>query len=151
MSLLFKLSGLFILFLVCTALGFQKSVNIKKRSHRLNSFYRSLILLAERIKSGAGEIGEILPLCFNDTLVYIEKGEILFDKSYLETADIDLIDEYFSNLGFSDKDSEYERTRLFISLIKKQLDQAEEMAQSLCKLYNTLGVLIGVFICIFLL
>lgn len=151
MSLLFKIAGLAVIFCVCAMGGFHKSRTIRKRAQRLSSVYRSMTVLAERIKTGAGEVGVILPLCFEEGLVYMEDGKICFDSCFLEKGDIDLLNEFFGDLGAEDKDSEYERTRLFAELINKQAREAEMNAENLCKLYNTLGISAGVFICIFFL
>ena len=59
MSLLFKITGLAVIFCVCAMGGFYKSRTIRKRAQRLSAVYRSITVLAERIKTGAGEIGVI--------------------------------------------------------------------------------------------
>jgi stage III sporulation protein AB len=41
--------------------------------------------------------------------------------------------------------------QLFASLLQKQRKEAEEKKEKLSKLYNSLGVLFGIFICIFFL
>ena len=149
MSLLFKIAGLAVIFAVCTFTGFLKSANIKRRSQKLGCLYRSVSLFGERVKSDGSEISRILPQSFNNNLVYINNGEIGFNTDYLLPEDIALISEFLSDLGLRDKDSEYERICLFAKLIGKQKNEAEERAQSLCKLYNTVGILSGLFICIF--
>ena len=75
-------------------------------------------------------------------------NKVLF---WAEKADTDLLTEFFSRFGYGDKNSEYERTKLFTSLLKKQSEEANLKANSLCKLYNTIGLLVGVFLCIFFL
>ena len=149
MGLLFKFTGLLIIFLVCVAVGYQKSCNIRKRAHLLDKVYRSVSILAEYIKTGTGEISKILPKCFEEGFADITDNKINFKHDYLEKLDIDLLTEFFGGLGYGDKNREYERTKLYVSLIKKQSDEAEQKAQSLCKLYNSLGFLSGAFLCIF--
>lgn len=150
MGLLFKFTGLVLIFLVCVAVGYQKSCNIKKRARLLDKVYRSVSILAEYIKSESGEISKLLPGCFEDGFTYITDNKINFKHDYFEKSDIDLLTEFFSGLGYGDKNREYERTKLFAALIKKQSEEANLKAESLCKLYSSLGFLSGAFICIFL-
>lgn len=151
MALLFKASGLATVFLVCVALGYKKSHNIRKRAEILVLIHRSITLFAEYILAENKEIAKLLPTCFGEDFVSVENNNISFKKDYLEKADIDLLSEFFKGLGFNGKNSEYERTRLFASLIKNQSQEANIKAESLCKLYNTLGLLIGTFLCVFFL
>ncbi len=149
MALLFKFTGLLAVFSVSAAIGFAKALNIKKRAERLNSIFRSITVLAEHIKADGREITVILPLCFTDNFIYINGQSIDFDKTYLEKEDIALLNEFFENIGFEDRDTEYERTTLYARLFHSKTEEAEAKAQSLCKLYSSLGVLVGIFLCIF--
>ena len=151
MGLLFKVAELLVILTVCTAFGYEKSHNIRKRARILSLTHRATTLLAEYIKADGGEISKLLPRCFGDDFVRITDNRIEFKKDFLEKSDIDLLKEFFEGLGFGDKNSEYERTKLFVSLIKKQSEEANSRAESLCKLYNTVGFLSGVFVCIFFL
>ncbi len=151
MGLLFKIAGLLVILAVCTAFGYEKSHSIRKRAGILNFLHRATTLLAEYIKSDGGEISKLLPRCFGDDFVKVNDNELNFKKDFLEKSDIDLLKEFFEGLGFGDKNSEYERTKLFVALIKKQSEEANMKAESLCKLYNTVGFLSGVFVCIFFL
>ncbi len=151
MVLLFKVTGLIIVFSVCAVSGYMKSYGIRKRAQVLTSVYRSMTLLSEYIKAGNGEISTILPQSFGEEFLDIKNSRVDFKKNHLENADIDLLTEFFTGFGFNDKNSEYERTKLFTALIKKQCDEASQNAQNLCKLYNTVGVLTGAFVCLFFL
>lgn len=151
MSLLFKISGLAVIFAVSASVGFLKSLNIKNRAQKLGELSRSVSSLAERIRADSGEIGYIIPLCFGENLVYVTDGEINLNQSCLEKEDIALLTEFFNGLGVRDIVSEYERTKLYSQLIKRKADEADEKCAKLCKLYNTVGILSGIFLCIFFL
>lgn len=151
MSLLFKISGLVVIFAVSASVGFLKSLNIKNRAQKLGELSRSVSLLAERIRADSGEIGYIIPLCFAKSLVHITGNRIDLNKSYLEKEDIVLLTEFFDGLGVRDIVSEYERTKLYSQFIKRKADEADEKCAKLCKLYNTVGILSGIFLCIFFL
>lgn len=107
--------------------------------------------LRERIRMGAGEIERLVNVSFEDGAVFVADGKTQIDGRYLEKEDAALLEEFFRDLGMSDSEAEYERTGLYMSLIEKRCGAAEKRCGELCRLYSTLGILCGIFICIFLL
>ena len=151
MAWLFKLAGLLTVFSVCTLGGFFKSMSLKRRHLRLCGFYRSMSELRERIRMGSGEIERLVELSFEKGAVLLYEGKAQIDGGYLEREDTALLEEFFRDLGMSDSDSEYERIGLYMALVMKKCEEAEQKCGELCRLYNALGILCGIFICIFLL
>lgn len=150
MTLLFKASGLILILAVCSAVGFSKSRELKKRAERLSRLARSLGTLSEYIRADKSEIDSLIKRCFEDNTVYFTEGRIYFDKSFLNAEDISLLEEFSVGFGKADADGEYERTHMYAVIVEKQLQAAEDICRRLCGLYNTLGVLCGIFICIYL-
>ena len=151
MAWLFKISGVITVFTVCSMAGFLKSFGLKKRHKKLLAIYRSLSDLRERIRMGGGEIERLVYLCFEEDTSSISEGKAIINTMYLEKADVEILEEFFRDLGMSDSDSEYERTGLYMSIILKISDEAEKKCGELCRLYSSLGILCGLFICIFFL
>lgn len=151
MAWLFKISGVITVFTVCSMAGFLKSFGLKKRHKKLLAIYRSMSDLRERIRMGGGEIERLVYLCFEEDTASISEGKAIINTMYLEKADAEILEEFFRDLGMSDSDSEYERTGLYMSLILKISDEAEKKCGELCRLYSSLGILCGLFICIFFL
>ena len=100
---------------------------------------------------GGGEIERLVYLCFEEDTASILEGKAIINTMYLEKADVEILEEFFRDLGMSDSDSEYERTGLYMSIILKISDEAEKKCGELCRLYSSLGILCGLFICIFFL
>lgn len=151
MAWLFKISGVITVFTVCSMAGFLKSFGLKKRHKKLLAIYRSMSDLRERIRMGGGEIERLVYLCFEEDTASISEGKAIINTMYLEKADVEILEEFFRDLGMSDSDSEYERTGLYMSIILKISDEAEKKCGELCRLYSSLGILCGLFICIFFL
>lgn len=151
MAWLFKISGVITVFTVCSMAGFLKSFGLKKRHKKLLAIYRSMSDLRERIRMGGGEIERLVYLCFEEDTASILEGKAIINTMYLEKADVEILEEFFRDLGMSDSDSEYERTGLYMSIILKISDEAEKKCGELCRLYSSLGILCGLFICIFFL
>ena len=151
MAWLFKISGVITVFTVCSMAGFLKSFGLKKRHKKLLAIYRSMSDLRERIRMGGGEIERLVYLCFEEDTASISEGKAIINAMYLKKADVEILEEFFRDLGMSDSDSEYERTGLYMSLILKISDEAEKKCGELCRLYSSLGILCGLFICIFFL
>lgn len=151
MAWLFKLSGLLIVFTAAALTGFLKSLQLKKRYRKLCGIYRSLSDLRERVRLGTGEIERIVAQSFEDGTAFYTNRGIQINPDFLEKEDAALLEEYFSDIGMSDAESECERTGLYMNLLKKKCDEAEKKCGELCRLYNALGILCGIFICIFFL
>ena len=149
--LILKVSGLLTVFTVSCVLGFLKSSALNKRAGKLLDFLKGMDFLGERIKMGNCEIAELLKISFKDYLIIYNENGFFADGDYLKKEDIAPINEFLSKLGMSDTDSEYERIKAYKAIIELQHKTAESDCLNLCKLYKTLGVLTGVFICIFLL
>ena len=151
MAWLFKLAGLITVFSACSLAGFFKSFALKKRHKKLLGLYRSMSDLRERIRMGAGEIERLVALSFSEDTVSLQNGKALINTMYLEKAETAVLEEFFSDLGMTDSESEYERIGLYMALTEKKCGEAEKKCGELCRLYSTLGVLCGIFICIFFL
>ncbi len=149
--MLFKVMGIIVLFLSSAAFGFLKSFAIRKRAEKLSLAARSVKTLASRIKAEKTEMQRALKICFREETVKMQNGSPVLNKAYLDNEDITLFEEFFEKLGLSDINTEYERISLFASLIEKRGKDAAAEADKLCKLYNSLGVLFGIFISIFFL
>lgn len=150
MAWLFKLSGLIIIFVSCAGFGFYNSYKLKMREKKLHKIICSMTELKERIRAGTGEIGEITDKSFGKTAVLSHNG-VKLDGEWLLKSDTELLEEFFVNIGMTDSDAECERTELYIALMQKQCNDAEKRCGELCRLYGTLGVLGGLFICVFFL
>ena len=151
MAWLFKILGLITDFSVCSLAGFFKSFGLKKRHKKLLELYRSMADLRERVRMGSGEIERLIFLCFDEGTASISEGKAIINTMYLEKADAEILEEFFRDLGMSDAESEYERIGLYMALVGKKSDEAEKKCGQLCRLYSSLGILCGLFICIFFL
>ncbi len=148
--LLLKITGLLTVFSVCTLLGLLKSVKLKKRWYQLNEIIFSLNDLKERIRLKRGEIEQITSESFSQEILTLKNSVLNINAEYLEKEDCELLLEFFGGIGMADITAECDRTELYIDLFSKKHSLAEKKCDELCKLYSTLGALIGCFICIFL-
>ena len=144
-----KFLGFFLIFSVCAALGVLKSLSLKERALTLNTYQKALHTLAERVRADSRELSVLLPICFEQKALF-RQNSIIFDKEHLTKADIALLEEFFSSLGKGEKQAEYERIKLFCTLLQNAQGEADSEYQKSGKLYRTIGVLAGIGICIFL-
>ena len=144
-----KFLGLFVIFSVCALFGLFKATTLKERAARLGFYQKSATLLAERVRADSRELSLILPICFEDS-VKLSCGEITFDTAHLKKEDIALLNEFFGALGRLDRQAEYERISLFCGLLETARLSAEREYALSGKLYRTLGALLGIGLCIFL-
>ncbi len=149
MTILVKLSGIFLIFITCTLAGFLKSASLKKRTEQLRLAAASVAELASRIRSDSGEIEGLIQRTFGSTIVSCERGKISVNKTVLGEGGTAILEELFCDMGMRDSLAEYERTLLYAELMQKQYKESSRACGELCRLYNSLGVLCGIFLCIF--
>lgn len=140
--LLFKISGLLLIIFTCYTIGFLKSNELKLRTQRLYGFQKGICELKERIRANTGEI---------DALIRTSFSEYPINYSHLEKEDVLILEDFFKNIGMSDTKAEYERCELYINLLKTKTEEANAKYRELSRLYKNLGLMSGIFICIFLL
>lgn len=78
-------------------------------------------------------------------------NEILFKNTSLNKADIELIRNFGSVLGNSDRDDQKKHFELFYVQLKHNEDIAEEERKKNSKMYGSLGFLLGIAVFIVLL
>lgn len=149
MGLLFKFSGLFLIFGTFSLWGFAKSLSLKKRAEKLGEISRSVNRLAGFILAERCETEKMIELSFSPQVMTAENGLPKLEEAYLEREDIALINEFLKNFGSQESGSEHKRTLSYAALLEKQSDAAEEKFSSLGRLYSSSGVLCGILACIF--
>ncbi len=146
---IFKIGGLLLIFLASSFLGFYKSNQLLKRSKALSEVCVSLEKLAGLIKCGTADLQQLLDLCFEDKVQKTQKGYALKDDRLFK-EDKKLFEKLITQMGVRNKESEIKNVLLYNTLFQKRLKEAEDKAERLAKLYNSLGALIGASICILL-
>lgn len=142
--------GLALVLLTSTFLGFKKTAALKNRAQKLGQVCAGLSNMAHLIQNSAGELESILKTCFdNGILDFTSKGCSL-NENFLEVQDVTEFNNFINSIGVQDSQSEYRRTIGFITVFEKKAQEAQKNYCELSKLYNTLGFLIGLSICIFL-
>ena len=142
MTLLFKLTGFVLIIFTTCSIGFLRSAELGSRHKKLQSIQKSITELKERIRMGGGEIDRLLRLSFS---------EYPINYNHLEKEDIEILSDFFANIGLSDTKTEYERCELYINLLKNKIEEANSKYRETARLYKNIGLLSGIFICIFLL
>ena len=145
---IFKIGGLLLIFFASCLLGFYKSNQLIKRSKALSEVCVSLEKLAELIKCGTADLHKLLNLCFENKVQRTKKGYILNDDRLCKEDK--KLEKLIEQMGVSNKESEIKNVLICNTLFQKRLKEAEDKAERLAKLYNSLGPLIGASICIFL-
>lgn len=122
--------------------GILKSNRLKLRFKKLQNIQKSIVSLKEKIRTNTGEIPQLLNSSF---------GQFPIDYRFLTEGDIEILNEFFENIGMSDTKTEYQRCELYITLLSPKIKEAENEVKELGKLYKNIGLFVGIFICIILL
>ncbi len=148
---LFKILGLLFLLFSASLCGFLAAFRLKCRRDRLQAICSSMSSLRDRIRLNEGEIEKLLALSFGEDYTRQSPGRYCLDERYLNREEIELLECFFREIGMSDAQAEGERIARFIELFAARRDRAAEEYREQGKLYRTVGVLGGLFLCIFFL
>ena len=138
------------MFCVSCLFGFYKSISLKKQADRIYSLIRSFENIAEYIRLGNFEILPLIEKCFSEELVYVKDNKVVVNKEILDTEIALKTEEFLENVGMNDKKAEYERAVFYKDILQKEYDTALQNYRQQGRLYNTLGVLCGLFLILFL-
>ena len=148
---LFKICGLILITIVCTALGLLKAGAVKKRYQKILYFSRCLRELAEKIRVNSGEIADLLRQNFSADLLIFEGDIADINPEFLQKEDCSLLKECLQGIGMGDITAEYSRISAYCEIIKQHGEDLQTSGAELIKLYKSAGFLCGIFICIFFL
>ncbi len=141
MRILLKALGLIFIMMVCTAFGFLKALALKSRVDSLQQIKNGLLKLKEQLRLHKGNKQQLLKNCF----------PVFQNLLGLSRSDKTLWDDFITDFGKGDTKQEFERCNAFIALYDNALLQAKTECEKQQKLYKALGILSGLFICIFFL
>lgn len=166
--IIIKYICLILIFLTSSKIGFIKSKNLKKRVEELNKIESSFNLFKTKIEYTNDVIEDIFKQI--SSIIYNNKANIflntinkkdnkklfeswstsLEENLYLKEDDKELLKIFGKNLGKLDKKGQVFQLDEIISLIKKQIQKAEEEVKKNEKMYKSLGSIIGAIIVIIL-
>lgn len=159
---------LIFIFLTSSQIGLIKSQNFKKRVEELNKIESSFNLFKTKIEYTNDVIEDIFSQI--SLIIYSNRTNIFFntinkkenkklfeswsssleENLYLKEDDKELLKIFGKNLGKLDKKGQVFQLDEIISLIKKQIQKAEEDVKKNEKMYKSLGSIIGAIIVIIL-
>lgn len=140
--LIIKFLGLCIVVAVCSSLGFLKAQSVKERAKKLSFFCEGLITLHEYIEQGGMVLDKAVNRSFN--------GCDFLNDNDLKKEDKNLINEFFTSLGYSPKKVECEHIKNFGITMQKRLNEAEAEVTQKSKIYSVFGICIGLGLAVLL-
>jgi len=145
-----KILGLLLILVSSTILGYYKGYILRRRAEKLKVICLSLEKFSQLVKSGAGELSPLLSMSFSKNILTFSDSSPVINENFLEKEDIKLFGDFLSKAGLSDCESEVKRIAVYKTIFESNCQKAKRKSDELCKLYNSLGFLIGIFICILL-
>ncbi len=136
---MFKFIGFILIIIVSGAIGFSKSGELKIRCNKLSQLKKNIIKFKEHIRFSGKELDRLKAECFEESL----------DYSCLYKSDCEIIEKLFSEIALLDRESAYKLCELSYELLDQKYREAENKYTECSKLYKSIGVLTGIFICIF--
>lgn len=142
--LLIKLLGVLLLVFAGGAYGFLAASLLEKRATALREIHSKTNALKERIRGDFGELPALLNLCYKDCPhLEIKGARVRVLAGILRAEDIELLEEFFAELGALDKEGEYSRICVFQSILNAQYEKARREATQKSRLIKTAGISVG--------
>ena len=170
---MFRSIMIFLMFLICTFIGFFIGENYKRRSIHLKEFQKAILLLNNEIiytntplpdalLEISKKVLEPVSFIFSDMVLELEKGytgsiyesfENAYSKSRgkinLTSDDNKIISDFFKTLGSSGITGQDKIFKLALDSIDINYKEARKFEKENIKLYRTLGLSIGAMLAIF--
>lgn len=170
---MFRNIMIFLMFLICTFIGYFIGENYKRRSFNLKEVQKGLMLLNNEIvyantplPDALHDVGKkiIDPISsiFIEMAIKLENGNIYsvtegFEKSYekykeninLTNDDYKVLSDFFKTLGSSGVTGQERIFTLALENIDINYKEAKKLEKENIKLYRTLGLAIGAMLAIF--
>lgn len=164
---------IFLMFLICTFIGFFLGENYKRRSIHLKEFQKALLLLNNEIIYAntplpdallevSKKVSEPVSDIFSDMTIALENGytgsiyesfenayEKTKEKINLTSDDNKIISDFFKTLGSSGVTGQDKIFKLTLDNIDINYKEARKFEKENIKLYRTLGLSIGAMLAIF--
>ena len=164
---------IFLMFLICTFIGFFLGENYKRRSIHLKEFQKALLLLNNEIIYAntplpdallevSKKVSEPVSDIFGDMSLALENGytgsiyesfenayEKTKEKINLTSDDNKIISDFFKTLGSSGVTGQDKIFKLTLDNIDINYKEARKFEKENIKLYRTLGLSIGAMLAIF--
>lgn len=148
---MFKLMGIIAVFLSCVSFGFFKSFELIKQRKLLLNIHKGMKSLESGINYSKAELHRLLVEAFGDIgEIEIKGNKAYIKKGTLKNKDYQMICEFLSGLGTLDTKSEVNRIKLYIKLVSDALSEAEVNQNKGVKLWQTVGISVGLGLVIIL-
>lgn len=146
-----KFTGVLFIIISTSLIGFLKSRSLNLRVKKLLRLSGGLSLFYEYVEQGSFEIYTAVENAFKDCdFLQIKSNNIICTDCDLAPDEQNEINSFFKSLGSGFKKEECDRIKNFELYIKKHLKTAENDVRQKCRLYQTLGVCLGLMLGILL-
>ena len=170
---MFRSFMIFLMFIICTFIGFFLGENYKRRSIQLKEFQKGFLLLSNEIIYAntplpdalleiSKKVSEPVSEIFSDMAFTLESGYTgsiyesfegayskLREKINLTEDDSKIISDFFKTLGSSGVTGQDKIFKITLDNIDINYKEAKKFEKENIKLYRTLGLSIGAMLAIF--
>lgn len=148
------------------------SQKVKRGIRQLEAFHKATYILEDEIRYSATSVELLMKKLSEDSAcsklpvfeychkflsdgvqfqkAYKEAIEASKDAIYLEEDDIDLMLSFGNGLGVSDVEGQILHTKRYSKILEQRIADLKEKTRSKVKLYESLGLLTGIFVAILL-
>ncbi len=151
MNTVIKIAGLILIFSVCSAFGFMKSSNLKKRENYLEALIRCMEELGQRMRYDGSNKEKLINQTFVVENLFTFSGEkAVFPESYCDTDTENILCDFLNAFGKGDIESELKRVELCKLSLERRYLSSQKASSEMGKIYRTMGMSVGAVVCLLL-
>ena len=150
MIYLFKIFGALFTVLSCWGYSANKSLDLKNKRDRMRNFLLGLDSFQNSIRISSEETIPLFKKCFEQYKLFDINEKIVPLKDAFFDKDRDIITEFLSGIGNSDREGECERIKAYKEILNGRYKTICEEYKNKSKVWQTVGLSLGITVALIL-
>ncbi len=150
MIYLFKISGAVFITLSCWGYSSFKSLCLKEKREKMRNFLLGLESFQNSIRISSEETIPLFKKCFEHYKLFDIRDKIIPYNDAFFDKDRDIINEFLSGIGNSDREGECERIKAYKEILNGRYKSICEEYKNKSKVWQTVGLSLGITVALIL-
>ena len=146
----FKTFGAVFITLSCWGYSAFKSFALKEKRDKMRNFLLGLESFQNSIRISSEETIPLFKKCFEDYKLFDINEKIMPFKDSFFDKDMDIINEFLSGIGNSDREGECERIKAYKEILNGRYKIICEEYKNKSKVWQTVGLSLGITVALIL-
>ncbi|MBQ9355219.1 MAG: stage III sporulation protein AB [Clostridia bacterium] len=150
MIYVFKIFGACFMICSCWGYGVYKSLDLKNKRDNMANLILGLDTFQNNIRISLEETLPLFKKSFDEYNLFDTQEKIVPKENAFFEKDRDIITDFLSGIGNSDKQGECERIKAYKEILNKRYAEISEEYKNKSKVWQTLGLCFGITVALIL-